>query len=132
MSGAAVKRRVAYAVALLAAWASLGCAATVVRSGKPPLDLAPGYDDRWHSAFLWGVVPADGPYDLAKICPDGWSQVTVARDPFTLLAGAVTLFIYSPSRLSIVCAVPGGPALPPFEGYTPNAPLMPAAPVGEY
>ena len=106
-----------------------GCAATTVQSGRPPLDLAPGYDERWHSAFFWGVVPGGAPYDLARICPEGWSQVTVARDPFTLLAGFVTLFIYSPSRVSVVCAVPGATRLPPAEGYPPNAPDMPPAPV---
>jgi hypothetical protein len=116
---------------LLPLIACAGCAATTVRSGRPPLDLAPGYDERWHSAFLWGVVPAGAPYDMAKICPSGWAQVTVARDPFTLLAGVLTLFIYSPSRVSIVCALPGGPRLPPLEGYAPNEPLMPNVPGGQ-
>ena len=113
---------------LLGATLPTGCAATTVRSGRPPLDLAPGYDERWHSAFFWGVVPAGTPYNLARICPSGWSQVTVARDPFTLLASVLTLFIYSPSRVSIVCAIPGGPRLPPPDGYAPNAPLMPGPP----
>jgi len=117
---------------LLCAWACQSCAATTLRSGRPPLDLAPGYDERWHSTFFWGVVPASGPEDLAKICPNGWSQVTVARDPFTLLAGVLTLFIYSPARLSVVCAAPGSPRLPPAEGYGPDSPPMPAVPVGEY
>ncbi len=127
--------RIACLNALLSGWTCLGCATTTVHSGRPPLDLAPGYQERWHSAFLWGAVPASGPYDLARICPSGWSQVTVARDPFTLLAGAITLFIYSPSRISVVCALPGEPEPPrppPVEGYGPNAPAMPAAPVGTY
>lgn len=105
------------------------CAATTVHSGRPPLDVAWGFNERWHSALLWGVVPVSGPYDMARICPSGWSQVTVARDPLTLLAGAVTLFVYSPSRVTVVCAVPGATRLPPVEGYEPNAPDMPAAPV---
>ena len=106
-----------------------GCAATTVRSGRPPQDVAPGYDERWHSAFLWGVVPLGPAYDMARICPSGWSQVTVARDPITLLVGVVTVFLYSPSRVTIVCAVPGGPSLPPADGYAPSSPDMPAAPV---
>lgn len=110
--------------------ACMGCAATTVHSGRPPLDLAPGYDERWQSAFLWGAVPLSGPYDLAKICPNGWSQVTLGRDPLTLLAGVLSLFIYSPSRVTIVCAGPGGPKLPPSEGYAPNAPFMPDYPGG--
>jgi hypothetical protein len=105
-----------------------GCATTTVRSGRPPLDAPSAYEERWHSAFLWGAIPGGAPYDLAQICPKGWSQVTLARDPFTLLAGLLTLFIYSPARVTVVCAVPGGPRLPPAEGYAPNAPSMPSAP----
>ena len=105
-----------------------GCATTTVRSGRPPLDSPSGYDERWHSAFLWGAIPGGAPYDLAQICPNGWAQVTLARDPFTLLAGVLTLFIYSPARVTIVCAVPGGPRLPPVAGYPPSSPSMPVAP----
>lgn len=115
--------------------AATGCAATTVRSGRPPAEPAPGYEDRWHAAFLFGTIPASDPYDLPRICPNGWSQVTVARDPFTLLAGLITLFMYSPSRVTIVCAMPAAPGLPPAEGYAPNATggtnsRMPAAPEG--
>ena len=120
----------AKALCLGALFACLGCAATTIRSGRAPLDLAPGYDERWHSAFLWGVIPVSGPYDMGKICPQGWSQVTVARDPFTLLAGLLTLFIYTPARITIVCAIPGGPPLPPAQGYAPDAPFMPDSPGG--
>ena len=107
-----------------------GCMATTVRSGRPPMSVPSGYDERWHSQFLWGVVAAGDPYDLAQICPEGWSQVTVARDPFTLLTGLITLFIYSPARVTVVCAVPSKAHLPPIEGYPPNAPDMPEAPGG--
>jgi Bor protein len=118
---------------VLAAGVTAGCAATTVRSGLPPGEAAPGYDDRWHPAFLFGVIPGRDPYDLARICPNGWAQVTVTRDPFTLLSGLVTLFIYSPSRVTIVCGVPGSSDLPPFAGYAPagktsTAPRMPPAP----
>jgi len=122
-------------LALLATWVTFGagCAATTVHSGRPP-NLSPnGYEERWHSAFLWGTVPAGSDYDIARICPDGWAQVTVARDPFTLLAGMLTAFLYSPSRVTIVCAVPGDPRLPPPEGYAPNdpdSPIMPNPPGG--
>ena len=116
------------ALVVCAVLCSSGCATTIVRSGRPPLDAPPAYEERWHSAFLWGSIPGGAPYDLAQICPNGWSQVTLARDPFTMLAGVITLFVYSPARVTIVCAVPGGPALPPVAGYAPNAPNMPPAP----
>lgn len=117
-----------YGLALALLWGCSGCCATTVRSGRPPQQVPPGYDERWHSELFWGVVPAGAPYDLARICPTGWSQVTVARDPFTLVVGLATLFIYAPARVTIVCAVPGPPGLPPVEGYAPNAPDMPPAP----
>lgn len=107
-----------------------GCAATTVNSGRPPFDPAEGYDERWHSAFFWGLVSLGKPLDLTAICPQGWSQVTVGRDPFTLLASVLTLFVYTPARITIVCAVPRGPVLPPVHGYAPHAPYMPSLPDG--
>ncbi len=120
---------------LIAPLASAGCAATTVRSGLPPGKVAAGYDDRWHPAFLFGVVPGTEPYDLRQICPSGWSQVTVTRDPFTLLSSLVTLFVYSPSRVTIVCGERGTSGLPPYQGYAPTAdtspgPHMPSPPEG--
>jgi hypothetical protein len=122
--------------ALCLAVATAGCAATTVRSGLPPGNAAPGYDEHWHPAFLFGVIPGSDAYDLNRICPSGWSQVTVSRDPFTLLSGLITLFIYSPSRVTVVCGAPGTSGLPPFEGYTPtsntsSAPHMPPPPEGD-
>jgi len=135
LSGAAVTvSRVAGCLALLIS--ASNCAATTVRSGLPPGSAASGFDERWHPAFLFGVLPGTDPYDLARICPNGWAQVTVNRDPFTLLAGLITLFIYSPSRVTIVCGVRGAGGLPPYEGYAPTsgtstAPHMPAPPEGD-
>jgi len=106
---------------LLLIVAASACATTTVRSGRPPADFAPGYDERWHPAFLFEVIPGHDTYDLSRVCPKGWAQVTVTRDPFTLFASVITLFIYSPSRISIVCAVPESHDPPPQEGYAPSA-----------
>lgn len=92
---------VASAIALLGA---SGCAATTLRSGEPPGKTAPGYDDRWQPGFVFGTVRSAKPQDLAQLCPNGWAEIRFEADPFTILAGAVTLFIYSPSRVTIVCA----------------------------
>ncbi len=107
----------ARSAALLALGCS-SCAATTLRSGKPPGDSPPEYTEKWHSAFLFGLVEASGPYDLGRACPSGWSEVTIEPDPFTALVGAVTLFIYSPSRVTIVCSTPGVQGDPPRAGYT--------------
>lgn len=87
-------------VALLAG----GCATTTLRSGEAPGRTAPGFDQRWHPGFLFGTVRGVGRYDLSRLCPAGWAEIRVEPDPFTFLAGAVTLFVYSPSRVTVVCA----------------------------
>ncbi len=81
-----------------------GCAPSLLRSGEPPGATARGFDEKWHTSFLWGTVRGVGGYDLARACPGGWAEIRVEKDPFTLLAGAATLFVYSPSRITIVCA----------------------------
>lgn len=95
------------ALALLLA-SCVGCTGTTLRSGTPPGTAAAGYDNRWHSSFLFGAVETHGPYTLSQICPEGWSEVHVGPDEFTILASLFTLFIYSPSRVTVVCtAIPG-------------------------
>jgi hypothetical protein len=84
--------------------ALVGCATTTLRSGEPPGRTAAGYDERWRTGYLFGTVQSVEAYDLGQVCPKGWAEVRVAADPFTILAGLVTLFIYSPSRVTVVCA----------------------------
>jgi hypothetical protein len=97
----------ALARTIAAALLACSCASTTLRSGLPPGDSPEAYTERWHTAFLFGLVEASGPYALDRICPEGWSEISVEPDPFTALAGVFTLFVYSPSRVTIVCAVPG-------------------------
>jgi hypothetical protein len=85
-------------------FALVGCATTTLRSGEPPGKTAAGYDERWHPSFLFGTVHSSRGYDLGHLCPKGWAEIRVEADPFTILAGAVTLFLYSPSRVTVVCA----------------------------
>lgn len=87
-----------------AALGSFGCATTTLRSGEPPGKTAAGLDEQWHPGFLFGTIRGIEPHDLTQACPKGWAEVRIEADPFTLLAGAVTLFIYSPSRVTVVCA----------------------------
>jgi hypothetical protein len=87
-----------------AALLASGCATSTLRSGEPPGRTAPGYDERWQPGLLFGTVPSRRPHDLQRLCPKGWAEIRVAADPFTILAGAITLFVYSPSRVTVVCA----------------------------
>lgn len=82
----------------------MGCSSTVVRSGLPPGRPAPGYDKHWHAAFLFGAVPHASSYDLSALCPNGWAEIHLAPDEFTFAAGLLTMFLYSPSRLTVICA----------------------------
>jgi hypothetical protein len=92
------------ALSLLVALGLVGCATTTVRSGEPPGKTAAGFDEKWHPGFLFGTVRGVRRYDLLRACPRGWAEIRVEPDPFTILAGAVTLFIYAPSRVTVVCA----------------------------
>lgn len=92
------------AMSLVMAAALTGCATTTVRSGEPPGKTAIGFDEKWQPGFLFGTVRGVRRYDLSRACPRGWAEIRVEPDPFTILAGAVTLFIYSPSRVTVVCA----------------------------
>lgn len=90
--------------------AALGCAETRLYSGHPPGDMAAGYDARFHDAYLFGTVDGEDPYDLGRICPSGWAEILIAPDFFTAVLSVSTLFLYTPNRLTIVCA--GEPVLP--------------------
>lgn len=92
------------ALVALTALALTGCATTTLRSGEPPGRTAPGYDERWQPGFLFGTVASARPRELGELCPRGWAEIRVEPDPFTILAGALTLFVYSPSRVTVVCA----------------------------
>jgi hypothetical protein len=84
--------------------ASSACASSTLRSGEPPGRTAAGFDEKWHSGFLLYAVRGLDGYDLSRACPHGWAEIRVEPDPFTLLASAVTAFVYSPSRVTVVCA----------------------------
>jgi hypothetical protein len=94
-----------------------GCASTRLYSGKPPGATATGYDARWHSALLLGAVPVHDEYHLEELCKRGWSELRLEPDAFTFLASLGTLFIYTPSRLTVVCAAEPGSGRPTLREY---------------
>lgn len=73
------------------------------------------HHERWHATFLFGAIEARTPYALTRLCPDGWAEVSVGPDPFTVIAGALTLFIYAPTRVTVICAAKSA-AEPPSAG----------------
>jgi hypothetical protein len=112
------------AVLCLCVALSFGCTGTSLRSGAPPGKTAAGYRKRWHGAFLFGAVRTQADYRLSQICPSGWAEVRIGPDEFTILASLLTLFVYSPSRVTIVCAAAEG-AGPPAVRDLSTDPQMP-------
>jgi hypothetical protein len=94
----------AQALSLLLSLSACGCASSTLRSGEPPGKTAAGLNEKWHAAFLFGTMRGLERYDLAQACPQGWAEIRIEPDPFTIAASAITLFIYSPSRVTVVCA----------------------------
>jgi len=91
---------------LLVSLLGTGCIETRLYSGLPPGDPPKGYENRWHVSYLFGLEEGSGPYDLDALCPSGWSEITVTPDFFTSVAGLMTLYLYTPNRVTIVCARP--------------------------
>lgn len=108
--------------AAFAVWSCSACSGTVLRTGLPAGVPAKEYDARWHDSFLFGTVEPDEAEPLEKICPHGWSEVRVRASFPAALVQWVTLGIYTPSNVTVVCAAPdsvyiGAP------GETPLPPL---------
>ena len=95
-------------LALAFALAASGCAETVFRSGLPAGQTAPSYDRRWRDALLYGTVEPARPVPLDQICPIGWSEIRVTPTFPAALLGWVTLGIYTPTTVTVVCAAPPG------------------------
>jgi hypothetical protein len=109
-------------VAALAAASCSGCAETIMRTGLPAGAIAKGYDARWHDSFFWGTLEPGQPAALEKICPRGWSELRVGASFPAGLLQFVTLGIYTPANVTVVCAsadsvyvgAPGETPLPPL------------------
>lgn len=81
-----------------------GCVRTTIRSGRAPGNVPPGWEDRWHHAFVFGLDELPGPIPLDALCPQGWSQVDTAIDPIQSVIAVTTLGVYTPTTVSVVCA----------------------------
>jgi hypothetical protein len=112
-----MKRALCVLVGLLAS----ACFRTTIHSGLPPDGPAPGFDRRWHSGFVFGLVEIDGPYDLQQLCPVGWSELASDMEPLQVAAFVLTLGIYAPQRVTIVCAR-GSQTGAPVLGHPPPPP----------
>lgn len=90
--------------AVVASWLATACYPTTIRSGQPALPSSER--SYWHHAFVFGLVEASGPYRLNEICPGGWSEFYADMSSFQGILRVVTLGLYAPARVRIVCAAP--------------------------
>ena len=92
--------------ALVALLLTTSCYSTTIRSGRPALPSSETW--YWHHAFVFGLVESSGPYRLDSICPEGWSEFHAEMTSFHGLLRIVTLGLYAPAKVTVVCAAPPG------------------------
>ena len=96
--------------AVVALLGPAGCYTTTLQSGLPAAPPTVEYDDKWHSGLVLGIAELSGPYDLQKICPNGWAQIKTETSFVNGVVELVTSGIYSPQTVTIQCAASPGPA----------------------
>lgn len=95
-------------LALLAAACLGGCYTTTIRSGKPAAPAKIDFDGHWHHGILWGTAELSGPYDLSKVCPHGWAEITTEESFVNGFLNLITYSLYSPQSVTIRCAQGAG------------------------
>jgi hypothetical protein len=98
-------RKYLHWTAVLAWCGTAGCYTTTLQSGLAPAPPTIEYDEKWHSGVILGIAELSGPYDLQKICPNGWAQIKTETSFVNGLVELVTTGIYSPQSVTIRCAV---------------------------
>ena len=83
---------------------SSACYTTTLRSGQPANAARLGNDRRWHHGVIWGIAELSGPYDLKKICPNGWAEVTTETSFLNGFLTSLTSSIYTPQSVTIRCS----------------------------
>jgi hypothetical protein len=122
-----VIRKALASLRLLAAAVALsGCFTTTIQSGYVPGHAPLEARERWHSGFVLGIAEASGPYDLERICPNGWAEVKTETSFFNGVVELITSGVYNPQTVTVRCAA----EIEPPHGYTsvPPPPPMPPPP----
>lgn len=62
------------------------------------------HEEQWRNEFFFGLWESQGPLELQKICgsPD-FATVRVRKSPLQVLIGMVTVGIYTPNSVSVLC-----------------------------
>lgn len=81
--------------------ASSACFHQVVQTGRTPGPTV--VKKPWTATWLWGIVPAT-PIDVTSDCPGGIATVETKQTFMNGLVSAVTLGIYTPRDVTVICA----------------------------
>lgn len=70
--------------------------------GHPPSDSStPAY--RMHHSVVWGFISLSDPINLDEECPNGWEKIVTRVNWYEFLLRVVTLNLYSPQDIGVVC-----------------------------
>jgi hypothetical protein len=122
-----IRRAFAVAIGVAAAVGASGCFTSIVKSGAPAAAASIEYDEKWHSGLIFGLVELSGPYDLSRICPNGWAEIKTETSFVNGLVQWITFNIYNPQTVSVRCAAGGAPAGAPAMAPPAMAPPPPGA-----
>lgn len=92
-------------ILLLASMCLAGCFRMTVKSGLPVGNAPIEYNSKWHSGIIYGMAELSGPYDLSKVCPQGWSEIQTSTSFVNGFVESLTDGIYNPQSVTIRCTV---------------------------
>ncbi len=82
---------------------SAGCYHSIIETDLEP--GATGYHGKWETAWLAGLIPAN--VDASEICGGPWARVETQQSFLNGLVSLLTIGIYSPHEVEVVCAAEG-------------------------
>ncbi len=82
---------------------STGCYHSIIDTGLEPGPVA--YHEGWETAWLVGLIPAE--VDARGVCRGPWARVETQQSFLNGLVTLLTLGIYSPHEVEVVCATAG-------------------------
>ncbi|HMI89403.1 MAG TPA: hypothetical protein VK550_35255 [Polyangiaceae bacterium] len=111
-------RRTVKLLGIATCLAASSCFSTVVKSGAPAAGAPIEYDEKWHSGLVFGLAELSGPYDLSRICPNGWAEIKTETSFVNGFVQLVTWNIYNPQTVTVRCAAGAPP--PNVSGSAPS------------
>lgn len=81
-----------------------GCYHSIIDTGLQPGRTA--YHEKWETAWLVGLIPAE--VDAEGVCAGPWARVETQQSFLNGLVTMLTLGIYAPHEVEVVCAAGSG------------------------